>query len=149
MEKLRALPGVEKTAVLAPVMPVLGRKQISVPFITCEEMVKIAGDKPLWQLAIDYESARSGDSEAEVYAKMEKLLSVMRAAIAHGLAGTEYEDRILPCQSGNFSKQREAGKLLLKMRDGATLPVSRSFAKPVRQVLNERDADRRLSGGAH
>ncbi len=45
--------------------------------------------------------------------------------------------------------QREAGKLLLKMRDGTTLPVSRSFAKPVRQALEERAADSRLSGGAH
>lgn len=45
--------------------------------------------------------------------------------------------------------QREAGKVLLKMRDGTTLPVSRSFAKPVRQALEERVADRKLSGGAH
>ncbi len=45
--------------------------------------------------------------------------------------------------------QREAGKLLLKMRDGTTLPVSRSFAKPVRQALEERVADSRLSGGMH
>ena len=93
-------------------MPVLGRKQIEVPFITCDDMQQNAGDKPLWQLAIEYESARSGDREEEVYAKMEKLLAVMRAAIAHGLAGTEYEDRILPCQSDNFSKQRDAGNLI-------------------------------------
>ena len=45
--------------------------------------------------------------------------------------------------------QRKSGKLLLKMRDGATLPVSRSFAKTVRQALDERVADRKLSGGAH
>ncbi len=44
--------------------------------------------------------------------------------------------------------QRETGKMLLKMRDGASLPVSRSFAKPVREALEARVADRRLSGGA-
>ncbi|MFT5110397.1 MAG: L-serine dehydratase, partial [Pseudoalteromonas tetraodonis] len=112
LQNLRAHEQVDEVVVLAPVMPVLGRKQITVPFITCDEMIEIAGEKPLWQLAIDYESARSGDSETEVYAKMEKLLAVMRAAVAHGIAGTEYEDRILPCQSGNFSKQRAAGKLI-------------------------------------
>jgi len=112
LEKLRANSAITKVAVLKPVMPVLGRKEISVPFINCTDMQENAAGKPLWQLAIDYESARSGDSADEVYAKMEKLLQVMRAAIAHGLAGTEYEDRILPCQSGNFSKQREAGKLI-------------------------------------
>jgi len=103
---------VSEVRVLGPVMPVLGRKEIKVPFITCGAMQESAGGRALWQLAIDYESARSGDSEAEVYAKMVKLLGVMRAAIAHGLKGTEYEDRILPCQSGNFSKQRAAGKLI-------------------------------------
>jgi L-serine dehydratase len=112
LEKLRAHAAISDVIVLQPVMPVLGRKEITVPFITCAEMEAGAGGKALWQLAIDYESARSGDSEAEVYKKMAKLLAVMRAAIAHGLAGTEYEDRILPCQSGNFSKQREAGKLI-------------------------------------
>ena len=112
LERLRALSGVHEIAVLAPVMPVLGRKEIRVPFISCSEMQDIAGGRPLWQLAIDYECARSGDSEEEVYAKMETLLGVMRAAIAHGLAGTEYEDRILPCQSGKFAKMREAGGLI-------------------------------------
>ncbi|MCP5081823.1 MAG: LytTR family transcriptional regulator [Alphaproteobacteria bacterium] len=45
--------------------------------------------------------------------------------------------------------QREGGKLLLKMRDGTSLPVSRSFAKPVREALEARVADRRLSGETH
>jgi len=112
LDKLRALPGVREIAVLHPVMPVLGRKEIRVPFISCSEMQASAGGRPLWQLAIDYECARSGDDEEAVYAKMVKLLGVMRAAIAHGLAGTEYEDRILPCQSGNFSKMRAAGRLI-------------------------------------
>ena len=102
VEELRAVPAITDVIVLRPVMPVLGRAEIDVPFISCSEMQASAGDKPLWKLAIEYESARSGDSDDEVYAKMVKLLSVMRAAIAHGLKGTEYEDRILPCQSGNF-----------------------------------------------
>ena len=112
LDQLRALPGVSDVVVLAPVMPVLGRKEIAVPFITCAEMQEGAGDKELWQLAIEYECARSGDSEDEVYGKMVKLMGVMRAAIDHGLKGTEYEDRILPCQSDNFSKQRDAGNLI-------------------------------------
>ncbi|MGI9244064.1 MAG: L-serine ammonia-lyase, iron-sulfur-dependent, subunit alpha [Verrucomicrobiales bacterium] len=112
LERLRAVPGVSEVAVLCPVMPVLGRAEIVVPFTTCSEMLAGAGGRPLWQMAIDYESARSGDSEEEVYAKMVKLLGVMRAAIAHGLAGTDYEDRILPCQTENFAKMREAGRLI-------------------------------------
>ncbi len=34
--------------------------------------------------------------------------------------------------------RREGGKLLVEMRGGAVLPVSRSFAKPVREILSAR-----------
>lgn len=112
LRSLNEHSAVSEVVVLRPVMPVLGRRQIQVPFVTCDAMLESAGDRPLWQLAMDYECARSGDTEAELLSKMHSLLGVMRAAIGHGLKGTDYHDRILPCQSGNFAAQRAAGNLI-------------------------------------
>ena len=43
---------------------------------------------------------------------MDELVSVFEAAVETGLAGTEYEDRVLPSQSPGFQKAEEAGKLI-------------------------------------
>ena len=104
---------------LAPVLPVLTRKDTAVPFTTCEEMLtKDAGrGTPLWQLAVDYERARGGISAAEVLAKMVDIVRILRRSIAQGLAGTQYSDRILGAQSGRFHELLRAGRLL----DGGAL----------------------------
>jgi L-serine dehydratase len=66
----------------------------------------------LWELAVKYESARGGFSESEVFEKMREIAGVMRRAIDAGLAGTEYDDRILGWQSGKYKDLMEQGKLL-------------------------------------
>lgn len=43
---------------------------------------------------------------------MTTIVRVMRSAVNSGLQGTEYKDRILPCQSVNFVKSMNAGMLL-------------------------------------
>ncbi len=57
---------------LAPVLPVLSRAGIRVPFNTCEELVQHDAGRnvPLWQWAVAYECARGGLSEADVLARM-------------------------------------------------------------------------------
>jgi len=114
-EDLEALPGtVIRTRRLAPVLPVLSRRAVAVPFSTCDEMLAGDGDRdsPLWQLALDYESARGALPEGDVRARMSAIVRTMRSSIEEGLAGTEYEDRILGCQSGQFQKLMQQGRLL-------------------------------------
>jgi L-serine dehydratase len=87
-----------------PVLPILSRKHINVPFNTCQEMNEFNRDKnwSLWKLAQYYESRRGNITEVEVFEKMKRIVGIIWKSIKEGLAGTEYEDRILGFQSGEF-----------------------------------------------
>lgn len=104
LQQLRTMPEVISVKRLAPVLPILSRKDLAVPFITCEEMLAYNRDKDLelWQLALAYESERGNITTGEVYQKMSDLVAIMQGAVEQGLAGTHYPDRILGCQSRTF-----------------------------------------------
>ena len=114
LAELRTLTGVRAVKRLAPVLPVLSRKGLSVPFSTCAAMLRHDAGRnlPLWQLAIEYETARSRLSATEVLAKMVEIVRIVRRSLQQGLAGTRYADRILGYQSGLFQAQLDAGHLL-------------------------------------
>lgn len=113
-QELQAKDGVSGIKRLLPVLPILSRKGIRVPFITCDEMLAYnAGkDLELWELALDYESARGNISREDVFEKMTHIVRIMHASILQGIAGTEYSDRILGYQSGLFKAQMERQHLL-------------------------------------
>ena len=69
-EELMNLDDIINIKQLAPVLPVLSRKDLAVPFITCDEMLTYNEGKnlSLWELAIHYESARGNISHEEVFA---------------------------------------------------------------------------------
>jgi len=99
---------------LAPILPILSRKNLTVPYSTCAEMMRNDADvdRPLWQLAIDYESRRGDLAAEKVLAMMMDIVGIARRSIRQGLDGTQYEDRILGCQSGGYRARMEAGQLL-------------------------------------
>ncbi len=104
---------------LAPVLPVPSRKDMRVPFMSCAEMLESDGERhtPLWRLAVAYEMARGNFTEGEVVEKMIAIVRILRKSIASGIAGTQYEDRVLGHQSGRFNELMQAGRLL----DGGAL----------------------------
>ena len=104
---------------LSPVLPVPSRKDMTVPFTSCADMLKHDGDKntPLWRLAVDYEMARGNFTEREVIDEMIHIVRILRRSIESGIAGTHYEDRVLGYQSGRFNELMQSGKLL----DGGAL----------------------------
>jgi L-serine dehydratase len=104
---------------LSPVLPVLSRQETRVPFTTCAEMLMHDAGRgtPLWKLAVQYEQARGGLTEAEVLAKMVDIVRILRRSIAQGIAGTHYDDRVLGHQCGQFNDLMKAGRLL----DGGAL----------------------------
>ena len=104
---------------LMPVLPVLSRLEIKVPFVTCAEMLEYNQHKnlDLWELAILYERARGALNEEQVLEKMAAIIDIMQASIQSGLAGTQYADRILGYQSGNFQDQLKNKHLI----DGGVL----------------------------
>lgn len=111
---LAALGPVKTVRKLEPVLPVLSGKEVKAPYTTCADMLAVDGDArtPLWKLAVRYEMDRGGLSEREVIDRMIGIVRILRASIAEGIAGTEYDDRVLGHQCGNFEKLMHAGKLL-------------------------------------
>ncbi len=93
---------------LEPVLPVQSRKEIAVPFLSATEITDndLYRHKSLADLAISYESARSGLDEAAVLEMARHLVRVMRGAVEEGLAGTDYEDRILGAQAAQLNNYR-------------------------------------------
>ncbi|MBM3907024.1 MAG: L-serine ammonia-lyase, iron-sulfur-dependent, subunit alpha [Gemmatimonadetes bacterium] len=119
-----------------PVLPVLSRKDLAVPFITCEEMLEYNRDRDLrlWELAVEYESARGAIPRAEVVARMRDIVRIMQRAISLGLQGTSYADRILGPQSLGYQQQLQEGTLLagdllnqVVMRTSAMMEVKSSM----------------------
>lgn len=114
---LVALPetwGIRWVRRLAPVLPVMSRRGMTVPFTRCEEMLRYDGARhsPLWRLAAEYECLRGNLSEGEVLARMTEIVQILRRSVAQGIAGTQYDDRILGHQCGTFQARRDAGRLL-------------------------------------
>lgn len=113
-DELIAMEGIQFIKSLCPVLPVMARKDLQVPFISCNQMLEYNTEKglELWQLAIAYEAARGNISEEEVFEKMRKIIHIMGNAIDLGLKGTHYKDRILGSQSLLF-KQKLRDKQLV------------------------------------
>jgi len=99
---------------IEPVLPITTRKNLSVPFITVEELLAYNADKQLnlWQLAVEYERIRGNISAEAVLEKMENIAEIMQNSIQLGLKGTHYADRILGSQSLEFKKQMDQHKLV-------------------------------------
>jgi len=97
-----------------PVLPVLASSTITVPYLTAGTMLEHnkGNDFPFWRLAAQYEAARGGITEEEVLSKMKALVGIMRKAVEVGRQGTEYEDRILPCQTLSFEREMNKGGLI-------------------------------------
>jgi L-serine dehydratase len=114
IEELRSMDGVFYVKSLCPVLPIMARKGMLVPFISCNEMLEYNKDKnlELWELAIDYESARGNISYEEVFEKMRKIVHIMGNAIELGLQGTHYKDRILGSQSVQFKEKLNGNQLV-------------------------------------
>ncbi len=114
LKELQMSGHIDSFHLIAPVLPVLTRHSTSVPFTTCASMLAFDGDRntPLWKLAVAYECARGGLTEDEVVDKMVEVVRILRRSIAQGIQGTEYEDRVLGHQSGEFQKMMLENRLL-------------------------------------
>lgn len=106
--------GVTEVRILKPVLPVRSGMSVSVPFQTVEAMLAFNEGKQLrlWELAVAYESARGGITAEQVIVKGREILHLMEGSVKTGLAGTQYADRILPCQSVTFMERQKEGRLI-------------------------------------
>jgi len=111
IESIQSITAIKQ---LSPVLPVLSRRDISVPFSSYAELLEYNTNKnqTLSDLAIHYESQRGNLEPEDVVAKMEEIVDILIESIQVGLEGTEYEDRILGCQSRGFAEAMKSGALL-------------------------------------
>lgn len=112
--QLESMDDVISIKKLAPVLPVLSRKDIKVPFTTCNEMLVYNKNKnlSLFDLAILYETQRGNISEEEIIEKMRKIVRILRDSVRSGLQGTKYADRLLGSQSVNFKTGLQNKRLI-------------------------------------
>jgi L-serine dehydratase len=112
-EHLRPVSTPSTLYFFAPVMPVPSVIKPNLPFTSVAEMLDLsrAQNLSLSELAIRYEMARTGLSEAKIEAQMAAIVRIVRAAIKEGLHGTTYEDRILGAQSPLLAKAIAGGRL--------------------------------------
>lgn len=84
-----------------PLLPVLSGFDTKLPFTTVDEMMDLSDKENLTlsELAIRYESARSGLNSAAILEQMQGIAVIIRNSIKDGLKGTSYEDRILGPQA--------------------------------------------------
>lgn len=113
-ENILSFTGVKVIKKIHPVLPVMARKNLEVPFITCDQMYDYNNGKglELWELAMAYECARANLTTDEVYEKMRQIVRIMDNAVRTGLKGTHYEDRILGSQSLQMQQQIANNKLV-------------------------------------
>jgi len=106
--------GVAWMRTLAPVLPILSRRDMQVPFITSAQMLDWNRDRhlDLAGLAAAYESTRGGVPESEVKDRMQTIVGLLRGSIAQGIEGTRFADRILGPQSAGFKTAMAKGTLL-------------------------------------
>ena len=111
---LRSREDVQAVRLLSPVLPVLSGAGRQAPFETCDQMLAYNARRgwTLSELALCYESARSGLSSAQVLDRMRERVRILRASIEQGIAGTDYADRILDPQAGEFRTRWHEGQLL-------------------------------------
>ncbi|MCK4855576.1 MAG: L-serine ammonia-lyase, iron-sulfur-dependent, subunit alpha, partial [Bacteroidales bacterium] len=111
---LLKMKGVRLVRNIRPVLPVLSRRDMEVPFLTAGEMLEFNRERglPLWELALQYESQRAGIPKEEVFEKMKVLAGYMEAAVSTGIKGTRYADRILGSQSPAYKSKMDQGQLL-------------------------------------
>ena len=97
---------------LAPVLPVLTRPGASVPFSSAAELLAVDAGRglPLWRHAVAYEMQRGGLDERDVVDRMVAIVRLLRASIAAGVAGTSYDDRVLPAQAPAYAAAVAAGR---------------------------------------
>lgn len=114
LNQLREIDHITDIITLSPVLPILSHKQMDTPFITCNQLLEYNKDKnlALWELALEYESARGGITTNEVFERMRSLIRLLQNAVQDGLKGTEFHDRILGYQSGEFVKAQHNNQLL-------------------------------------
>lgn len=113
LSAIRVLDGVKDVICLDPVLPTLSRAGCSVPFSTAAQLVEYAKNdtREFWELAAFYESRRGNVSVQKVLDEAAELIRIFQGAVKQGLAGTNYQQRILGPQAHLVDEFVQKGRI--------------------------------------
>ena len=114
---VREMPGVTDVKVMEPILVVLSNRQAKLPFRSAEEMLaKAAGEeKPLWQLGLEYECARSGWTRQQVLDYMKYVVETMEHSSTEALKGEIDMQGIIEPTAGKIEAYVKREKKALDM----------------------------------
>ena len=114
LSQLEELSSWERKITVNPILPVAVGKSVGLPFSTITSLLEYAQKEnlDLGEIGLLYEKCQSGLSETEVVDRMKNVVGIIENSIKTGLAGTVYEDRILPQQSHLIQEAENKGKIL-------------------------------------
>ena len=89
LSRVRAMKGVAEATVVEPILVVPSNRRCVLPFVSAEEMLNAAKatGKELWELAVDYETARSGWSAEQVVDYMKYVVETMENSAREAIKG--------------------------------------------------------------
>jgi L-serine dehydratase len=104
----------DELILIKPVLPIIAGNESELPFSTVDSLLTFAEQEnlDLGDIGLLYEKHQSGLTDLEVTAKMEHVVGIIENSIKTGLAGTYYEDRILPRQSHLIDQAQKKKKIL-------------------------------------
>lgn len=112
--QLKESVSLDELIITQPVLPIISGNESELPFSTVASLIEFAEKESLdlGALGLRYEKHQSGLTDAQVVSKMKSVVEIIESSIETGLAGTYYEDRILPQQSHLIDKARKKKKIL-------------------------------------
>ena len=114
IEKLKGALNFQEFIITKPVLPIVAGNESKPPFTSVASLLEFAekANLDLGALGLIYEQCQSGLEDAAVIDRMKNLVSIIENSIKTGLAGTTYEDRILPQQSHLIDNAKKRNKIL-------------------------------------
>jgi len=114
IDKLKDTIPFDQLTFIEPVLPIISGNESELPFSTVSSLLEFAEKEnvDLGALGLLYEKNQSGLSDHEVMAKMRYVVGIIESSIKTGLAGTYYEDRILPQQSHLIKSAQKKKQIL-------------------------------------
>lgn len=114
ISELKKKLSLDELIVVSPVLPIIAGNESELPFSTVASLLAFAEKEnlDLGGLGLLYEKHQSGLSDDEVTDKMKYVVNIIENSIKTGLAGTYYEDRILPRQSHLIDQAQKTKKIL-------------------------------------
>lgn len=111
MQALKDIPGVTSIRKIKPVLPVVKRFDLQVPFSNAKEAEAYAErtGKKLWEIGLDYECALSGQTPEALIKRMMDIVCIMRNEGENSLAG-KMDKRGFMTPKGKIMKENMKNK---------------------------------------